>query len=211
MVENEKVSVIMSCYNCSKTLEKAIDSILAQTYTNWVMICCDDASKDNTLNILKEYTTGMWVQGVSEGTTTIRSTFIPGTSYKDKVKTVTNTFTVTVTKAAEQVNIGDTFTLEGTATTPYLTTKATSTNVASLWGRTSEINYNASGDGLETAQASWKVWTDTGIITHRFCINFGEMVGRTPQQSDNTTYTPSPSDSMSDKFLRPWICCYLYT
>lgn len=151
------------------------------------------------------YTTGMWVQGVSEGTTTIRSTFIPGTSYKDKVKTVTNTFTVTVTKAAEQVNIGDTFTLEGTTTTPYLTTKATSTNVASLWGRTSEINYNASGDGLETAQASWKVWTDTGIITHRFCINFGEMVGRTPQQSDNTTYTPSPSDSMSDKFLRPCV------
>lgn len=151
------------------------------------------------------YTTGMWVQGVSEGTTTIRSTFIPGTSYKDKVKTVTNTFTVTVTKAAEQVNIGDTFTLEGTATTPYLTTKATSTNVASLWGRTSEINYNASGDGLETAQANWKVWTDTGIITHRFCINFGEMVGRTPQQSDNTTYTPSPSDSMSDKFLRPCV------
>ena len=151
------------------------------------------------------YTTGMWVQGVSEGTTTIRSTFIPGTSYKDKVKTVTNTFTVTVTKAAEQVNIGDTFTLEGTATTPYLTTKTTSTNVASLWGRTSEINYNASGDGLETAQASWKVWTDTGIITHRFCINFGEMVGRTPQQSDNTTYTPSPSDSMSDKFLRPCV------
>lgn len=151
------------------------------------------------------YTTGMWVQGVSEGTTTIRSTFIPGTSYKDKVKTVTNTFTVTVTKAAEQVNIGDTFTLEGTATTPYLTTKTTSTNVASLWGRTSEINYNASGDGLETAQASWKVWTDTGIITHRFCINFGEMVGWTPQQSDNTTYTPSPSDSMSDKFLRPCV------
>lgn len=118
---------------------------------------------------------------------------------------MTNTFTVTVTKAADPVNIGDTFTLEGTATTPYLTTKATSTNVASLWGRTSEINYNASGDGLETAQASWKVWTDTGIITHRFCINFGEMVGRTPQQSDNTTYTPSPSDSMSDKFLRPCV------
>ena len=77
--------------------------------------------------------------------------------------------------------------------------------MASLWGRTSEINYNASGDGLETAQASWKVWTDTGIITHRFCINFGEMVGWTPQQSDNTTYTPSPSDSMSDKFLRPCV------
>lgn len=151
------------------------------------------------------YTTGMWVQGVSEGTTTIRSTFIPGTSYKDKVKTVTNTFTVTVTKAADPVNIGDTskIKLTGTATTPYLTTKKTSTDVASLWGRTPEINYKASGDGLENCDASWRVWSETGIIEHLFCINFGEMVGKTPQDSDNTTYTPSPSDSMSDKFLRP--------
>lgn len=151
------------------------------------------------------YTTGMWVQGVSEGTTTIRSTFIPGTSYKDKVKTVTNTFTVTVTKAADPVNIGDTskIKLTGTATTPYLTTKKTSTDVASLWGRTPEINYKASGDGLENCDASWRVWSETGIIQHLFCINFGEMVGLTPQKSDNSTYTPSPSDSMSDKFLRP--------
>ena len=52
---NEKISVIMSCYNCSSTLKKAVDSIMAQTYTNWVMICCDDGSRDNTLNILKEY------------------------------------------------------------------------------------------------------------------------------------------------------------
>lgn len=128
------------------------------------------------------YTTGMWVQGVSEGTTTIRSTFIPGTSYKDKVKTVTNTFTVTVTKAADPVNIGDTskIKLTGTATTPYLTTKKTSTDVASLWGRTPEINYKASGDGLENCDASWRVWSETGIIEHLFCINFGEMVGLTP-------------------------------
>ncbi len=52
---NKKISVIMSCYNCSNTLKKAIDSIMAQTYTNWVMICCDDGSRDDTLNILKEY------------------------------------------------------------------------------------------------------------------------------------------------------------
>lgn len=153
------------------------------------------------------YTTGMWVQGVSEGTTTIRSTFIPGTSYKDKVKTVTNTFTVTVTKAADPVNIGDTdaskIELKGAATTPYLTTKKTSTNEASLWGRTPEINYKASGDGLENCEASWRVWSEDGIIRHLFCINFGEMVGLTPQNSDNTTYTPSPSDNISDQFLRP--------
>lgn len=52
---NEKISVIMACYNCEKTLPKAIDSILAQTYENWVMICCDDGSSDSTLAVLKDY------------------------------------------------------------------------------------------------------------------------------------------------------------
>lgn len=52
---NDKVSVIMACYNCEKTMVKAIDSILAQTYENWVMICCDDGSSDRTLEILNEY------------------------------------------------------------------------------------------------------------------------------------------------------------
>lgn len=51
----EKISVIMACYNCEKTIGKAIASILAQTYTNWIMICCDDGSTDRTHQILKEY------------------------------------------------------------------------------------------------------------------------------------------------------------
>ena len=45
----------MSCYNCEKTINKSIDSILAQTYTDWVMVCCDDGSADNTFSILKDY------------------------------------------------------------------------------------------------------------------------------------------------------------
>lgn len=52
---NEKVSVIMATYNCADTVEKAIDSILAQTYKHWVMIICDDGSSDNTLEILNRY------------------------------------------------------------------------------------------------------------------------------------------------------------
>lgn len=52
---DDKISVIMACYNCGKTVRKSIDSILAQTYTNWVMICCDDGSKDDTWQILNEY------------------------------------------------------------------------------------------------------------------------------------------------------------
>ena len=52
---NDKISVIMACYNCGKTVRKSIDSILAQTYTDWVMICCDDGSTDDTWQILNEY------------------------------------------------------------------------------------------------------------------------------------------------------------
>lgn len=52
---DDKISVIMSCYNCEKTLSKAIDSILNQTYSEWVLICCDDGSQDHTWDILKKY------------------------------------------------------------------------------------------------------------------------------------------------------------
>ena len=52
---NDRVSVIMATYNCADTVEKAIDSILAQTYENWVMIICDDGSTDHTLEILNRY------------------------------------------------------------------------------------------------------------------------------------------------------------
>ena len=50
-----KISVIMACYNCEKTMDKAIESILNQTYDNWVMICCDDGSNDRTWEILQSY------------------------------------------------------------------------------------------------------------------------------------------------------------
>lgn len=50
-----KISVIMATYNCEKTVAQAIDSILAQTYKNWVMIICDDGSSDNTFEILQRY------------------------------------------------------------------------------------------------------------------------------------------------------------
>ena len=148
------------------------------------------------------YTTGMWVRGISEGTTTIRSTWTPGKSYKDKVGTITNSFTVTVTKAADTTDMNKSFTLHGTATTPSLTSKTT-TNEESLWGRTTGITYKcpAEAKGLEDCDVSWKVWSDTGLIVHRFVIDFGEMVGETTPSSSK--YTASPGDSISDKFVRP--------
>lgn len=52
---NPKVSIIMGIYNCATTLEESIDSLLAQTYTDWELIMCDDGSTDDTYLIAKGY------------------------------------------------------------------------------------------------------------------------------------------------------------
>lgn len=49
------ISVIMSTHNRSKTLGRAIDSILNQTYSNYEFIICDDNSTDDTCEILNSY------------------------------------------------------------------------------------------------------------------------------------------------------------
>ena len=50
-----KISVIMGIYNCEKTLDEAICSILQQTYHNWELIMCDDDSTDNTYLVAQKY------------------------------------------------------------------------------------------------------------------------------------------------------------
>ena len=51
----KKISVIMGIFNCSQTLSDAIESIISQTYSNWELIMCDDASTDDTYTIAKRY------------------------------------------------------------------------------------------------------------------------------------------------------------
>jgi len=50
-----KISVIMPIYNASDYLKPAIDSVLNQTLTELELICVDDGSTDNSLEILKQY------------------------------------------------------------------------------------------------------------------------------------------------------------
>lgn len=49
------ISVLMGIYNCAKTLNEAVDSILAQTYSDWELIMCDDGSTDDTYAIAAHY------------------------------------------------------------------------------------------------------------------------------------------------------------
>ena len=54
-MNNPLISVLVPCYNVSPWLHRCLDSILAQTYTNWEAILVNDGSKDNTADILEEY------------------------------------------------------------------------------------------------------------------------------------------------------------
>ena len=49
------VSIIIATYNSGKTLRRALDSVLNQSYQDWECIVVDGASKDNTIEIVKEY------------------------------------------------------------------------------------------------------------------------------------------------------------
>lgn len=50
-----KVSVIIPVFNTEKYLRKCLDSVCNQTLSDIEIICVDDCSTDNSLNILKEY------------------------------------------------------------------------------------------------------------------------------------------------------------
>lgn len=50
-----KVSVIIPIFNTEKYLRKCLDSVCNQTLSDIEIICIDDCSTDNSLNILKEY------------------------------------------------------------------------------------------------------------------------------------------------------------
>lgn len=54
-MNNSLVSVIMSAHNAEETIEKAINSLLNQTYTNLEILLVDDFSSDRTLGICEDF------------------------------------------------------------------------------------------------------------------------------------------------------------
>ncbi len=54
-MEEPLISVIIPVYNMELYLERCLDSIINNTYRNLEVICIDDGSKDNSLEILRRY------------------------------------------------------------------------------------------------------------------------------------------------------------
>lgn len=50
-----KVSIITPTYNSEKFIEKTIQSIINQTYSNWELLITDDNSNDQTVSIINNY------------------------------------------------------------------------------------------------------------------------------------------------------------
>lgn len=49
------VSIVMNCYNCSRYLKEAIDSVYSQTFDDWEIIFWDNLSTDSSSEIAKSY------------------------------------------------------------------------------------------------------------------------------------------------------------
>lgn len=52
---NDLISIITPVYNGEAYIEATIQSVLAQTYTNWEMLIVDDLSTDHTAQIIQKY------------------------------------------------------------------------------------------------------------------------------------------------------------
>lgn len=56
MFNQPLITIVLTTYNRAHLIGETLDSIIAQTYTNWECIIIDDNSDDNTNEFIKKYT-----------------------------------------------------------------------------------------------------------------------------------------------------------
>ncbi len=57
---NSLVSIITPSYNSANFIKECIESVIAQTYTNWEMLIIDDCSRDDSYLLIKELAKQEW-------------------------------------------------------------------------------------------------------------------------------------------------------
>ncbi len=67
MKEKPKISIVTPTFNCGPFLRECIESVRAQNYPNVEHIIVDGASKDGTVEILKEYPHLTWISEPDHG------------------------------------------------------------------------------------------------------------------------------------------------
>lgn len=50
---NEKISIVVASYNKLRYIEESINSVIAQTYSNWELLIIDDGSNDGTASFVE--------------------------------------------------------------------------------------------------------------------------------------------------------------
>src|SRR6266581_585645 len=68
------VSVIIPCYNHAQFLAHAIESVLAQSYSNFELIVVDDGSTDDTAEVVRRYSPVHYVYQDNAGLSAARNT-----------------------------------------------------------------------------------------------------------------------------------------
>ncbi|QXZ09311.1 glycosyltransferase [Comamonas sp. Y33R10-2] len=53
--KNKKVAILMATYNGSRFISEQIESLMEQTFKNWILYVRDDLSTDETLSIVESY------------------------------------------------------------------------------------------------------------------------------------------------------------
>jgi len=84
-----RIAVIIPTYNRASLVTRAIESVLAQTYTDYELVVVDDGSEDNTLEIVKQYSGCRYVRVEHSGLPSVvrnagvRSTDTPYVAFLD--------------------------------------------------------------------------------------------------------------------------------
>lgn len=81
-MSQQLVSVVIPCYNYGNYLEKAIESVLIQTYPYYEIVVVDDGSMDHTKEVAQKYDTVKYIYQSNQGVSAARNNGIKNSKGK---------------------------------------------------------------------------------------------------------------------------------